>query len=510
MSQLFGRIGHAARVGLWAYRSYDMAPGALDSAWDDYTSAMRRYELYAAYYDNSVYQQIKYKLRWYRTNEQLYRFTRGLRNPVTRCVDLYPALIAGGEIDYERLSTGAVQVLGADDKLIGAIIQGLKWSNWGTEKSTYIRQAALLGDTVLMVVDDPVKRKAWLEPVDPRKVAYFETDSMGNVTYIEFEYEREERIGVNQMRRYTYRLVITDKKFYTFKNGEPFAFYEDSFGQKVSEWDNVYGFVPVVFAPLKRIGDHRRGVNCFHHSLGKIDEVNDAASALHDYMRRSYNPPWLLAGAKRKEDIDARRPARDQETFLYAPEGTVAQSLVHITDVGSGLSNLEQDMQELRDDMPELALADLRQGVNVTQPGVEAGWSDAEARITEAAGNLNDGFIRAMQMLITIAAMGNYDPAFSGYNINSFDRGDLSFYVKAPKIIQDKLSLDQQITFWLQIGNKTKAMELLGATEQEIAEFEQEEQAMLDQFSANIEAEAASGENAQLPANVEGQNSDAE
>jgi hypothetical protein len=94
-----------------------------------------------------------------------------------------------------------------------------------------------------------------------------------------------------------------------------------------------------------------------------------------------------------------------------------------------------------------------------------------------------------MQMLITIGAMGNYHEAFSAYNINSFDQGDLSFYIRVPKIIQDKLSLDQQIQYWLQTGQKRKAWELLGASQLEMDEWEREEQELRDQYMDSLNAE---------------------
>jgi hypothetical protein len=463
---------NAGRAAIYAFREGDMNP-SMYSTWDTYEARLARYALYTSYFNNTIYDELQLKLRWARQERKLYKWTRGLRNPVARLVDLRTSKCYGGSINYQDLSSGAIPILQADEALIEAIIQLFRWSNWGVAKSLYVRNGAMLGDSAIKIVDEPDKKKVRLEVLHPSKIKDVEQDAVGNVKSVVIEYADSEELSPGNVKSFTYREEIDGDWFRTFKDNKPFAYFNDEGGNPAAEWPNRYGFVPVAIAHDKDLG-LKWGVNSFHSTITKIDDVNDGASALNDYLRKAMNPQWYAPGVKKKDELEASTEKRDQVPMIYGPEGSTMQSLVHNVDVTGALANLAAQMQELRDDLPELSLAELRDGGQLTAPGVRAVYSDAIDRLTEANGNYDDALIRAIQMAVTIGGIGKYN-GFDGFNENSYANGDLDFYIKEREIVEDRLTRQDEITAWQQSGvPERKIWALLGATEDEIAEWEAE------------------------------------
>jgi hypothetical protein len=220
-------------------------------------------------------------------------------------------------------------------------------------------------------------------------------------------------------------------------------------------------------------------VNAYHNVLPKIDDVSDLASALNDYLRRAMNPRWAAIGvdepkkdANGESKVNTKVSKRDDESIIYVPKPDGKfQSLVHPVDVAAALANIEAQMKEIKEDLPQLALADIRASGNLTAPGVEAGYSEAIDLITESNGNLDDCLIRAVQMGVSIGALRRYK-GFTAFDIGSYDRGDLAFYIKEREVIEDKLSALEKQQAWQASGAPAqKLWELLGATEDEIQEW---------------------------------------
>lgn len=472
---------NASRAFLSSWRSEQIPPSS-KLGWDHYAARVARCSLFREQYDNRAYDSLQRLLDLNNGRVSLYQYTRGVTNPVTRIVDLYPALCAGGAIDFDSLKIGAIPVMNADDTLRAAIIQVLLWSNWSIEKSTYVRNGALTGDTVVKCVNYPKQRKVSAEIIPSDFVKEDVRDNAGNVKSYVIEYDLEEEVSTGRTQTYTYREECDKEWFRTFKDGKPFGFVEGEHGEPVSEWPNPYGFVPMVIVPHKRMSGLRWGVNSYYHTIPKIDNMNDLASALDDYLRRAMAPSWLAnfdkpkpKDGETKSNIDLGVSKRDQERIIYAPESAKMQSLVHPVDVPAAMQYIEYLDDNITKDCPETSLPQLRAGGNLTAPGVQAAFKDGEGRIMEAQANYDNGTVRFVQMLITMAAVHNYD-GFSAYNKDSFDRGNLGFYIKPRPIIEDKLSKVDELSAWQQSGIDQKVWELLGATEEEINQFKLEKQ----------------------------------
>lgn len=454
------RMSRAIRAGYHAYNYNEKALVPIEDlgAWDE--SRLFRYRFCDGYYNNIAYSSLAQFAAQHKSNRKLYKHIRSIYNPVQRIVDLYVAKVYGGALDMETLKTGAIPIVGADEALTNALRQLWIWSNWSTRKSLYVRYGALYGDTVIKIVDEPDKEKVRMEVLHPGRIKDIKLDSVGNVKKVVIEYERDEKLSYDRfgllplksMRTYTYREEIDGDWFATFKNDEPFAFYNNSDGEPVSRWPNEYGFVPIVLGNHKDMG-LRWGTNSFHGQVGKIDELNDAASLLNDQIRKVVDPLWYLAGVKNPgKELTAQKghtaveelERRDTLDLLHGPLGSQPYPMIAPIAIADALANIQSMLNELENDLPELALHRLREGGNLTAPGVEAGYSDAIGRITEASGNYNDALVRAQQMAVSIGGLRRYR-GFEAFDLDSYADGDLEHYIGDRPVIKDKLSESERM-----------------------------------------------------------------
>lgn len=429
----------AARMAVLAFNEQALIPTD-NYDWNAYQSRLFRYALSEAYYSNIAYRSITTFSSRLKSTSDLYKFVRGIYNPVARLTEAYSAKVYGGQLDFEDLSRGAIPITMASDELKLAIRQLWLWSNWGTQKTLYVRYGAQLGDVFLKVVDEPDKGKVRLEVVHPSKIKECVFDAVGNVKEVNIEYERCEADGKTW---YVYGEKITPDSFVTTKQGKPFDYMNNEGGKGVGEWDNPYGFVPMVLTKHKDMGQ-TWGANAFHGAIGKIDEINDAASILNDQIRKAVNVMWYFAGATRKAIIDGSTEAKDEVPAIYGPAESQPFPMIAPVDITAAGENVERLLAELERDMPELALHRLREGGNLTAPGVKSAYSDAIDRFTEAQGTYDDGLIRAQKMAVTIGGIRRYD-GFQSFNIDSYDNGDLEHFINARPIVKDEISKEQKL-----------------------------------------------------------------
>lgn len=438
--------------------------------WNDYRARLMRYALAEAFYNNTVYRDIERFAPTLKHQYKLYKHIRGVYNPVYRQNEVIKSKIAGGALDWESLEKGALIVAMADDALRQALIQALKWSNWGVNKGLYAHQTALLGDSLLWVVDDRARQKVRIEVIHPAKVKECAFDDVGNIQRVVLEYEREWiDPATNKPKDVTYTYTADKNETVTLKDGEEFAWQVDNAGNPVSRWQNEYGFVSGVKAGFKDVGQ-LWDANAFHAEASKIHEINDAASILNDAIRIQQKTPMLLAGVKAPTttpkmpgslndgttttDASAQR---DQSNFIYADKEASAHSLIVPIDLASASANLDAMLKELERDMPELALHRLRESGG-DKPGIAIRnmYSDATGRLTEAAGNLDDALIRALQMCVSIGGYRGY-MKFEAFDLDSYARGDLDFYIKERTFFEDGFTKQERVSNLKSLPDKPEA-----------------------------------------------------
>jgi hypothetical protein len=423
--------------------------------WDDYLNRLSRYEVFEGYYHNIAYHAIVTYSQALKTTERLYKHVRGVYNPINRLVESYVSKVYGGVLDTQKGVAGSIPLDTDNKALTEAVIQLWRDSNWGQKKSLYVRNGAKLGDTYIKIVDDIQAQQVRMEVIDPSKVKTVKRNPDGSIAFVELEYYIR-----NEGKMALYCETITPDQFTTRIDGEITAIWQNGRGEPVAEWDNEYGFVPMVHVLHTDVG-LAYGAPAAHGTLHKINELNDLASILNDGMRKQVNMPMVTIGGK-VETVDygtdrsgnavnrADTPQKDTVNVLNIPnENATVLFPAPTISIADGLQNVINIESELEKDLPELALHRLRDGGNLTAPGVTSAFSDAIAKYQEARGNYDTGMVEAHKMAIAIGGMRGYK-GYQGFNLMSIENGNLDHQISARPVINDTLSLKEQMELTLQ------------------------------------------------------------
>lgn len=437
MASLWGRLVNAVQVGYLAFNQNALIPSE-QYAWGDRDARLFRYAFNEGYYNNIPYGSTYSDT--HKARRGLYKFIRPISNPVARLVELYVGEVYGGNIDLQELQGGAIPIETDNDFIRPALVTLYQDSNWQSQKNLYVRFGAMLGDVVVKVVDDRVTQRVFLEVLHPAKIHSLKHDSRGRITEARIEYDRREinpRTG-NADIVYTYTEDITLDEFRTYRDGKPFAYFEDAAGAKTHTWRNEYGFVPLELVQHHDLG-LRWGAAAFQSATGKIDEINDAWALLNDSVRKNVDIMWFMR--MRRGDVDFSRTGRDQIPLLFgSPDAQPPVPMVSNVDIASAAQNVMNMLAELDRDMPELALHQLRTQGNLTAPGVRAGWSDAINKITAARGNYDNGLVNLNKMALCVGALNNYRGYESVRGILDVDDDRLEHHIANRPVIEDQLT----------------------------------------------------------------------
>lgn len=469
-----------------AFNERALVPSELFT-WNEYEARLFRYALAEAFYTNTAYRDIQSFAPTLKYQYALSKQIRGVYNPVYRLVSLAKSKLYGGAIDWDKLQTGAIQIDGADETLIEALVQGMKWSNWGTNKSLYAYTGALLGDAPLKVVDDRKRGKVRLEVVHPAKIKETTVDDVGNIKSYVIEYEREWVHPDTKRREWvTYTETDDGEEVVTLKDGEEYGWQMDLNGNPISRWPNEYGFVPLVMGGLEDVGQ-QYSANAFHASMSKIHELNDVASLLSDSIRKNVDPPWLLAGVE-KPSTTPKIPGklsdgtatvdptaqRDQQKVFYGSDSARPHAMVMPVDITGAMQHINGLLLECERDMAVLALHHLREkGGELSGVAIRNMFSDATGQLGEWKSNLDDPFIRAMQMQISIGGYRDYEN-MQDFDLGSYAHGDLDFNIRPRQFFEDGFSPQQKITNLQTLPDNPEAARLIldemGYSEKQISD----------------------------------------
>lgn len=468
------RAGFAAAWGTFNEQNYVPLEAY---GFDEYKVRLARYWQFRLYADNTVFSTIETYRQQHKNARDLYRHIRSIYNPVSRLIDLEVAKIYGGSIDYaNQLQGGAIPILGAEPALIEAMIQLFRWSNMDATKNRFARDGATYGDRTFKVIDDPAGGKVRLEVLDPRKIHNVELDAVGNVKAIHIEYTRYDPLT---KRDYVYTELINGDTFATFKDHQPFAYYENASGELVPQWDNEYGFVPVRLGKHKETGDVKFGTTSFNTSLSKIDEMNDLASTIHDAIRKNVNPLWGIAGDFKMTAGNTKIPSpaeeRDEQPFVKFPAGATITPMVFPLDIPGAMAALSDQVKEVEKDMPQLAIQRIREaGTTFSGVAIRGMYSDASDAIIASQGNADAALVAAIQMAVSIGGLRKYRN-FEAFDLNSYAAGDLEFTIAERPVFPDEVDKQQKITLILQAADSPAmrvALKLLDVSDEDIDAIE--------------------------------------
>lgn len=492
-----GRVMTTFEAALTAWNTYpnNLVPRR-DVPYGEWALRIQRYKTAEGYYHNTIYDQLDAMAIELRLNEKLYKFIRGVFNPVQVFIFLIASYAYKGSIDTQTLKGGATPLIYENTALEDPVKQVIKWSNLDMHLSRYVRDAALLGDAAWWIVDDPQRQRVRMELLDPGRVKYRELDEVGNIkaAVIEWIEQEQPEVARYQPGRFNTELtlkstdtflktIIVDRdSFKTYKDGKPFAFYEDETGRKVVGWDNPYGFVPLKMVYFEE-GKDKWGQNAFFGvARRQIDEINDATSLLSDSVRNVVTP-ILQAYGIRQSDKALTREDKDNVSILYMPNETAKLEPVTIPlDIAAASAHRASLIADLEKNLPVLALQRIREiGGALSGIAIQNMFGDATACIENTRKNLDPGIVSALQMAVTIGGIQGYE-GFGAFNADSYDKGDMELSVGDRPVIEDRMTkaekVDKLVTIaGLPAGSKRQALQEMDYSEGTIAEIVEADEA---------------------------------
>lgn len=425
--------------------------------WNRYENRLARYDVYQGYYHNLAYHSFMSYSESLKVTERLYKHVRGVYNPVRRLVESYVNKVQPGVLDMDNAEDGALPIVTDNEALRAVIIQLWRDSMWQQKKSLFVRNGAMTGDSFIKIVDDIERQQVRLEVLDPAKVKRVEHSPVGGVEYIEIEYYTRDDNGWQ-----TYNEVITPDSFTVTVNGKQTRMFTNARGETLDgTWDNDYGFVPVVHVQHTDVGLHF-GAPAFHGSIHKVNELNDLASILNDGMRKQVQLPLIFKNVNAPSTLDAGAdksssttnphdsPRKDSMSALnISGENADVLTLPPTLNVADGLNNVNAILAELERDMPELALHRIREGGDLTAPGVTSAYDDAISNYREARSAYDMGIVNAQRMAVAIGGMRGYS-GYRGFNLMSLENDAVDHSIAERPVINDVLSKREKIELTLQ------------------------------------------------------------
>ncbi len=457
-------------AGVRAFRKAYVSASDLASLDGDYGSwdaRLMRYAILWAYFEQSQYDSIH---RWstaYKAEYGLYKHLRAIYAPGHRLGTFWQTHLMGGLLDPDagdgKAVPSALPIATENAKLRNAIAHLWKMSNWQVNKDIWTLRGAVLGDSALRVRDDVARQAVYLELVHPSIIKSKEEDSFGHVKGYTLEEERAD--PENKRRSVTYSEIVTrdgDNVVYqTLLNGSPYAWpgQVDRSGNAVSTWSEPYGFVPFVTVQHANVGLDW-GWSELYPALGKMREVDDLASKLHDQMRKLVDAPMLLTGMVAPKEAPRTRtsdptdidlePGRQQSRFLYSTnENTRAVPLTGDLDLGATAEEIGRTLAELEGDYPELQYDRRRFAADVAAASIREARKPAEVKTLMRRTPYDQALVRMQQMAVAIGGWRGY-PQYAGFDLDSYQAGGLDHAIgKRPVFSSDPMDdIEEQAAFW--------------------------------------------------------------
>lgn len=468
-----------------AYITYDIIE---EDDFNDYNGRLLRYAIYFSFYENSVYDRLRNWAIAYRTNYGLYQYIRNIYNPAFRLTEFWRTVIWGGLLDNEAGEQGAIPVKDASTALRKAIATTWKDSNMPMIKDLITLDGCSMGDVGIKVIDDVDRKRVYLDVVHPSNIRDIIIDNRGYCQGYVLEEERKEEGG----RDVTF-VEVCEKvnsqtiRYTTYKDGKPFAW-----NGRAATWTADYGFVPFAMIRHNWVGG-TYGWAEIHPQRSKIHEVDEQASKLHDYTRKAIDPVWLFNFRKPKnapnfqdERTDAAtdnpQPGREEMQALYVPDARAkAQALVtENVDIDKVAGIVKDQISELERELPELQMDIWTVGGYTTGKALRTARQRVEKKALFRRPAYDHALVRLNGMAVAIGGERGY-PDYSGFNLGSFERGELEHSIMTERPVFDTDALEEverKQVFWSTVLDAyDKGMDIepilidLGKTEQWAKKF---------------------------------------
>jgi len=501
-------------AGLQAFREAYVSAGSLPEFSDDfmdYDSRRLRYEIYWAFYESSVYNDVHDWATAYRRTQGLYKYIRNIYNPAFRLGEFWKAHLWGGLLDPAagdgKEFPSALPIVIDDenaqaDELRAAIGQVWEWSRWQVIKDLVTLRGSILGDVGIRVMDDVDRGKVYLQPVHPGTIEDIDLDPFGNVKGYTLQEVREDPEKAGKDVTYTETaerdgdLVI----YRTYRDNKPYAW-----NGTAEEWEEPYGFIPMVMIQHNNVGLDW-GWSELQPARSKIHEVDDLASNLSDQIRKTVNPVWLFSGLNKPSsapdvtgaDSSTSRPqpGREEMNALYTTNPDAkALPLVAPLDIAGVVQHIQEVLQQLEGDYPELEYLKRRKELgNISGRALRTIQQDPVVKVQQRRAGYDDAIRRAQQMAVAIGGFREYD-GFAGFGLDSYAAGDLDHQIgKRPVFDVDPMDeIEQEEAFWKVAESAARAgvplpvyLQFQGWSEERIAALVESEEYQAQQEASRL------------------------
>lgn len=530
---LWGKIMSSTRAAVGAWRDAEPEPphgyaGRYELLWEFWSGTWRA--------DPAI-------RRLRRTEPRVYENTMLVYNIARAVVRLYAQHVYMGDLSTngEPLPDGTRGAIpidpqtgnAADDKaILTACGELFNIWNWRQHMSLRPKFAAILGDCLTELVDDPERGVVLPRTVWPGYVTDLELDLVGNVKRYAIEYpvavDEGDRFGQHvPAESYVYRKEVDGDAFRYYKDGKPFAYPDIG----ASEEPNPYGFVPAVWDRHEIVwGD--RGMGAFEPAVQALRAVNSTFSHAIDYQRKQFSAPVGVKGQpgslrRGGQTIIMPGAAADPPITLDGRRDSIAQTLNLLPlddnggfesvtfDVGKTVDLMAFVRDSLTAEFPEATYGqEILKMTQVTGPGVERALGPVVGLVKQARANHDPQTVKLLQMAVAIMgyrlANGDYPaeviaarPAryapFRTFDLSSYGQGRLDFGIPDREVIPE--TLDERIQRLLAIETLSDpwSKEQAGVPKDVIARQDRDRQANMErldaQLSKPVDADAATGDN---------------
>jgi hypothetical protein len=450
--------------GVQAFRQEFAVTDTLNTqTFSSFDARLMRYRINWAYVESTAYASVH---KWSESLKQeygLYEYTRNIYNPAFRIAMFWATHLMGGSLDPAagdgKSVRSALPIITPQsmpsmkaDRLRVAVAQTWRNSNWQTNKDIYTLYGPVMGDVGIEIVDDPQRGKVYKNVLHPGAIKSVELDEYGFVKgYVQEEFRNDPRVLAKSdsvtapsLRPVVYNKIVTrdgDNVVYeTYLDGSLYAWPDhlDRNGEMVAQWEEPYGFVPLVLVKHINVGADW-GWGEFHATLSKIREADDLGSKLDDQIRKTVDAKWGILGAARPLDTptvggretsdEVFEPGREEEGMIYFPNGADFKPMVAPLEIGQTSDHIMTLLAAWREQHPELrnaiyGLAEDGTAANVSGETIRRARQPVEEKADLYRPHYDDGEARSNQMAIAIGGWRGYK-GYEGFGLESYIGGDL-------------------------------------------------------------------------------------
>lgn len=476
-------------------RSILSGQSGTDTVDSDFTPIPQQYDLYQAYYDNSVY-SASGSFRDTRTG--VYVNIRPIHNPIARVVDWYAGRVYPGTWTADGLPADGKPNRfpysdDTDEAIRRAVQQAFSWGAAGFDIGLYVRSGATLGDVFAEVVSDPEREKVYPVLTHPRFLTDAEWNATGDLIRYRLDIPRQDEGG----RSYMWGKVVTKEFITTLKDGRSHGY--DGQPETIP---NPWGFVPAVLVQHRNIGG-QHGAPAFAGVLDKLDYLNGIASAIDDYIMKFTDQRIIISTEDPKGfydmvlgSNDGARPSnmdeyaankdlakrRSELKVAAAKPPLAAVRFIENLGLADAVPHFEKRLAEIESSFSEITFNEkLLSMSNPSGKAAEALTHDPQHKLDEAAANYDAGIVKLGQMCISIAAQCIRDgiwtrpftahqERFAPFTPESYDRGELQFSMRPRTLIPE--TMEQKVLQAAAIERLTtdRGLRYIGFDEDEAAE----------------------------------------